>query len=1379
MRFLSSKEKKARKAKIPVVEGQLVATQQLLNARAQALIAINENLENAKAREAEAIGGGEAGAQNLMAKKMCHSKLWNAGDYQAYLSSITEYRHAADVKGYLNLIGEGNDAVRTNVLGANSTDGNKKKRSRRFDRTFYRTCVSEGLRNVCYKFVIPPFRAGIILEDNLTKGGPGFSFDKKLPGESSDDPARWVPPTVPSTPQEFAGDLVGSGELVLLSEVMGRGGDVLDSLEEHPELQDPLRGCRYVAAMELAYEPRIRRHLRSIYRNNCTLSTRPTSKGKASIDAFHEYHGLHLIKEKAIKEHFPMDEEEQESRKMGLSAEEQKKVDEKAEKQEHESCTQYLRILKAERSGDINVNVHLPMTSPNTDGNEWYEQEDEYWGKRENQDLSCLTSELEKVYFPLNGDTDEWNGERRKVLHLALTQFLLPQFEVEIRRDLREAAVKKGAEEAADTLGKMAMEGPLRPTYMITENRFLVPTGDLKMVGFCLSTDNKEASYFAAVNERGELVDHLAIPGGTRVDGDKMREKVIHFLMVNRPAAIVVGTGGGVESRAVARKIGEVIAEAIERWGKRFEQREDEDDDDYSERQAAERQMYDAGRDEDDEEDDDWKCNVDLVDDNVSQLFGRSVRGKKEFPDMAVNLKIATSIARHAKDPLAELTYAWSVASDAGVFGTEMLYMNVHPLQQILPKTMLLRQYERVLCRAVAQVGVDFNAACNQSHLHGLLTFVPGLGPRKAASIKQSLIRIGGIIDSRKALLGKRLLGPVVYNNAVAFLRIRQTEDHSKDLHPLDDTRLHPDVYHRNNWAQKIAIDALEMGENLNASSSDREDMQNTALRNIMKDSRKEIQRLFDATKEEWEAAYGPTFNVPAWDPRMNVPGEAWRDKVEELDLEAFAGILEEQGNGKWYSHLQMIKWEFRLPFQDPRTPMEPLSGDKLFRLLTGETDQTICPGKEVVGKITATTDFGARVKLEGNVPAFVPLRNLDDDHVESAEDFVTPGDVVRAIVTTVKKDHLCVDLSLRKEDLNKLPSSWERPPTLPNLDSKFDREAAQRIERDKQKEREERLAAMRLTTDKSVINVDGKSKRQGKVMKRACAHPAFRNELEYGVVDRELREAGDAMVGEALIRPSKRDADVLAVHWVVRPGVIHYIEVVEEDKETDASIGRTLKIKDEEFGSIDEILGRYIAPLNDRVEEVTNHRKFIDKLMSEVDTYLKQQKEKTSGPVYNLCWNEERPGSISLRYITGRNVRHHNITLTPEGFQWKENNKELYKNLDRLLNAFKLNPQGAPKSSSSSAAPPPAPLPPSGERNRPRRWDAPRDAPPAPPAAPPPQGWGHAPPVPPPRSRWDAPPNPAPPAGPPPAFAYGAAPPPPPRPPSGPPPSSRDYRSY
>ena len=78
-----------------------------------------------------------------------------------------------------------------------------------------------------------------------------------------------------------------------------------------------------------------------------------------------------------------------------------------------------------------------------------------------------------------------------------------------------------------------------------------------------------------------------------------------------------------------------------------------------------------------------WKCNVDLVDESVAQLFGRSIRGEKEFPDLDVNLKCAIATARHAKDPLAELTYAWSV--DAGAFGTQMLYLNIHPMQRLLP----------------------------------------------------------------------------------------------------------------------------------------------------------------------------------------------------------------------------------------------------------------------------------------------------------------------------------------------------------------------------------------------------------------------------------------------------------------------------------------------------------------------------------------------------------------------------------------------------------------------------------------------------------------------------------------------------------------------
>jgi transcription elongation factor SPT6 len=1300
-----------------------------------------------------------------------------------YLAGLTDVRHILDVNVYLNLLKEGNDAIRKKEMPLNSSSADKKgdkdKRSRRFDRDFYRTCVSEGHRDIAYRFLLSPNRVGIKLEDFVTD--KEFQFSKMMPGEDTPRPQKWVAPTIENQgPAEFASDLVGSGDLVLLSSTSGMDPD--DS-----EAKDPLRGCRYVAAMELAHEPRIRRHLRSIYRRHAVLTTRPTKRGTEVIDAFHDYYGLHLIKDKPIKEHFPMDENEAAQRRIGLGPEECNELDAEMKRRERDSCLQFLNILKAEKTGHINVHVHLPLAQLYDD---WYALGDVY-SSREKQDLKVLMEELEKIYFPMDGESKGWNEERKKVLTQALVSFLLPQFESETRRELREAAVKVGVIAAGESLHKMAMDGPYRPHALLhRENRFLHPTDELPMVGLCCPSDNKEAMYLASVTEDGELQDHLAIPAGTRIDSEKNREKVITFLMQARPAAVLIGTSGGFDSRLLSRKMNDLINEAVQRWESRGIQGEDEEDDEFESRQDAIRKMLPRSHlHDDDEEGLEWSCNVDLVDDSVSQLFGRSVRGIKEFPDFETNLKIATSIARYAKDPLAELAYAWSVASDTGNFGAELLYINVHPMQQLLPSFMLLRQYERSLCEVVSEVGVDVNSACKYDHLQGLLTFVPGLGPRKAANLKQNVSEIGGTVDSRRSLLEKRLMGPVVYNNSVVFLRIRETEQMMDQVvHPLDDTRLHPDVYHRNNWAAKIALDALERAE---GNGKSRESAGLKALRDVMDNSAQEVERIYNATKEEWESRYGPTFNVADWDPKINVPQDAWRDKVEELDLEAFAEMIEANGLGKWHSHLQMIKWEFRLPFADPRKPMEALTGDRLFKLITGETDQSLRPGKEVTGKVVRNGDFGSRVKLEGDIPAFIPLRNLSDEHVETAEDIVTVGTVVTAVITEVKKDHMCVDMSLKMEDFRRNPSTWERPLNLPALDDHFDRTSSALIEEKKTKERETRLEAMCLTMSTTRLGEDGDEgarKRRGRVARRACAHPAFRNNRN-DEVNRELNEGGAMMVGEALIRPSSKSADSLAIHWVVKEGSIKVIEVTEEDKDTDASIGNILKVKNEIYGSIDELLGRYIAPMNDYVEELINHRKFADLPEDELDDKLKADKAKNpNGVFYNICWMEMHPGYGSLRFVLSSTPRHQPVGISPSGFVW---GSKTYSSLDVLLNEFKKNPRGS-SSAGRPDAPSNRPPPPKTEDGAPKasRWGT---KPPAPPA------WGHAPPPPPQAAvggwggaaaasasggSWGQPP---PPGMPPPPSGYGHPPPPsrppPPTfnrpPPPGPPPQYQQNPQY
>jgi transcription elongation factor SPT6 len=217
-----------------------------------------------------------------------------------------------------------------------------------------------------------------------------------------------------------------------------------------------------------------------------------------------------------------------------------------------------------------------------------------------------------------------------------------------------------------------------------------------------------------------------------------------------------------------------------------------------------------------------------------------------------------------------------------------------------------------------------------------------------------------------------------------------------------------------------------------------------------------------------------------------------------------------------------------------------------------------------VTGKVVRNGDFGSRVKLEGEIPAFIPLRNLSDEHVETAEDIVAAGQIVTAVITMVKKEHMTVDMSLKMEDFRKNPSSWERPLSLPPIDVHFDLVAAAKIEEDNNKRREAHLEALQLSLGTKGADGEegtGQRKRIGRVARRACTHPAFRN-AKTDEITRELKEGGAAMVGEALIRPSSKNSDALAIHWVVKEGSIKVVEVIEEDKETEASIGNTLKVK-------------------------------------------------------------------------------------------------------------------------------------------------------------------------------------------------------------------------
>ena len=68
-----------------------------------------------------------------------------------------------------------------------------------------------------------------------------------------------------------------------------------------------------------------------------------------------------------------------------------------------------------------------------------------------------------------------------------------------MRRELRDAAFKIGIRDAGKNLLAMGMEGPYCPSHLLGDTRFLLPTGDLPIVGVCCSSDGKDASYLVVL----------------------------------------------------------------------------------------------------------------------------------------------------------------------------------------------------------------------------------------------------------------------------------------------------------------------------------------------------------------------------------------------------------------------------------------------------------------------------------------------------------------------------------------------------------------------------------------------------------------------------------------------------------------------------------------------------------------------------------------------------------------------------------------------------------------------------------------------------------------------------------------------------------------
>lgn len=305
--------------------------------------------------------------------------------------------------------------------------------------------------------------------------------------------------------------------------------------------------------------------------------------------------------------------------------------------------------------------------------------------------------------------------------------------------------------------------------------------------------------------------------------------------------------------------------------------------------------------------------------------------------------------------------------------------------------------------------------------------------------------------------------------------------------------------------------------------------------------------------------------------------------------------------------------------------------------------DAKTCPGQP----------FGVKIALDNGLIGFIHLKNLSDKHVTNPEERVQVGQAIHCRVIKIDIERFSVDCSSKSSDLSDRKNEWR-----PKKDNYYDQD----------------------TEDKELRKEDESKKQTARqqYIKRIIVHPAFHNK-SYGEAVKIMASMDQ---GEVIIRPSSKGADHLTVTWKVCDEIYQHIDVREEGKENAFSLGHSLWIGNEEFEDLDEIIARHVTPMAAYARDLLGYKYYRDSaggMKDKMEELLKEEKKKNAGKIhYFLSASKNYPGKFLLSYLPRGKIRHEYVSVTPEGFRFRQ---QVFESLNSLLKWFKEHFKDPPPS--------------------------------------------------------------------------------------------------
>lgn len=315
----------------------------------------------------------------------------------------------------------------------------------------------------------------------------------------------------------------------------------------------------------------------------------------------------------------------------------------------------------------------------------------------------------------------------------------------------------------------------------------------------------------------------------------------------------------------------------------------------------------------------------------------------------------------------------------------------------------------------------------------------------------------------------------------------------------------------------------------------------------------------------------------PAAVVRRLIKDEA-QEKVNDLILEEYAEQLERNFNQRKRATLETIRAELQQPYEELRRNFALLSTDEVFTMLTGETRDTLCPGMTVSASVKRILNHERIIELvlDCGIKGVVYENEISDRFNPDVplNQIFSMHQTVQAKILGLNRTNFEVTLSLREEVV--------RRPYRKNLDRMRD-------EWDELQEAQDRD----LLQEKN----QGSGRTQ-----RVIKHPLFKS-FNSAQAEEYL---GSQARGDAVIRPSSKGLDHIAITWKVSDNVYQHIDVFELDKENEFSVGRILKIGGKyTYSDLDELIVNHVKAIARKVDEMMLHDKYQGGTKAETGSYL------------------------------------------------------------------------------------------------------------------------------------------------------------------------------